>query len=39
VVASIAALHHVDTAAGLERMRDRLRPGGVLAVIGLPRNR
>jgi 2-polyprenyl-3-methyl-5-hydroxy-6-metoxy-1,4-benzoquinol methylase len=39
VVASIAALHHVDTAAGLERMRDLLRPGGVLAVIGLPRTR
>ena len=39
VVASIAALHHMDTTAGLERMRDLLRPGGVLAVIGLPRNR
>jgi SAM-dependent methyltransferase len=37
VVASIAALHHMDTAAGLTRMRDLLRPGGVLAVIGLPR--
>jgi ubiquinone/menaquinone biosynthesis C-methylase UbiE len=39
VVASIAALHHMDTAAGLGRMRDLLRPGGVLAVIGLPRTR
>jgi SAM-dependent methyltransferase len=39
VVASIAALHHMDTAAGLARMRDLLRPGGVLAVVGLPRNR
>jgi SAM-dependent methyltransferase len=39
VVTSIAALHHMDTAAGLERMRDLLRPGGVLAVIGLPRSR
>ncbi|WP_345602964.1 class I SAM-dependent methyltransferase [Pseudonocardia adelaidensis] len=39
VVASIAALHHMDTAAGLERMRDLLRPGGVLAVVGLPRSR
>jgi SAM-dependent methyltransferase len=37
VVASVAVLHHMDTAAGLERMRDLLRPGGVLAVIGLPR--
>jgi SAM-dependent methyltransferase len=37
LVASIAVLHHMDTAAGLERMRDLLRPGGVLAVIGLPR--
>jgi SAM-dependent methyltransferase len=39
VVASIAALHHMDTAAGLERMRDLVRPGGVLAVVGLPRSR
>jgi SAM-dependent methyltransferase len=37
VVASVAALHHMDTATGLARMRDLLRPGGVLAVIGLPR--
>lgn len=39
VVASIAVLHHVDTAAGLERMRELLRPGGVLVVVGLPRTR
>jgi ubiquinone/menaquinone biosynthesis C-methylase UbiE len=39
VVASIAVLHHMDTAAGLARMRNLLRPGGVLAVIGLPRPR
>lgn len=39
LVASIAALHHMDTTAGLERMRDLLRPGGVLAVVGLPRVR
>ena len=37
VVASVAALHHMDTATGLARMGDLLRPGGVLAVIGLPR--
>ena len=39
VVASVATLHHVDAAAGLARMRDLLRPGGVLAVIGLARSR
>jgi SAM-dependent methyltransferase len=39
LVASIAVLHHMDTAAGLARMRELLRPGGVLAVIGLPRPR
>jgi SAM-dependent methyltransferase len=39
LIASIAVLHHMDTAAGLERMRELLRPGGVLAVIGLPRPR
>jgi SAM-dependent methyltransferase len=39
MVASIAALHHMDTAAGLSRMRELLRPGGVLAVVGLPRPR
>ncbi len=39
MVASIAVLHHVDTAAGLSRMRELLRPGGVLAVVGIPRRR
>ncbi|HAS11708.1 MAG TPA: class I SAM-dependent methyltransferase [Acidimicrobiaceae bacterium] len=39
VVASIAALHHMDTVAGLEAMRDLLRPGGVLVVVGLARTR
>jgi SAM-dependent methyltransferase len=39
MVASIATLHHMDTATGLSRMRDLLRPGGVLAVVGLPRSR
>ncbi|MEV0407665.1 class I SAM-dependent methyltransferase [Actinoallomurus sp. NPDC050550] len=38
VVASVATLHHVDAAAGLARMRDLLRPGGVLAVVGLARH-
>ncbi|MBP8536624.1 bifunctional 2-polyprenyl-6-hydroxyphenol methylase/3-demethylubiquinol 3-O-methyltransferase UbiG [Streptomyces sp. MK37H] len=38
VLASVAALHHMDAATGLARMRDLLRPGGVLAVVGLARN-
>jgi len=37
VVTSVATLHHVDARAGLERMRSLLRPGGVLAVVGLAR--
>lgn len=39
VVASIATLHHMDATAGLEAMRELLRPGGVLAVVGLARSR
>ncbi|WP_066943586.1 class I SAM-dependent methyltransferase [Microtetraspora fusca] len=35
VVASVATLHHMDATAGLTRMRDLLRPGGVLAIVGL----
>jgi 2-polyprenyl-3-methyl-5-hydroxy-6-metoxy-1,4-benzoquinol methylase len=38
-VVSIAALHHMETAAGLERMKELLAPGGTLAVIGLARSR
>ncbi|GHG94209.1 class I SAM-dependent methyltransferase [Streptomyces lanatus] len=38
VVASVATLHHMDAATGLTRMRDLLRPGGVLVVVGLARN-
>ncbi|MFE9005734.1 class I SAM-dependent methyltransferase [Streptomyces sp. NPDC007875] len=38
VISSVAALHHMDGATGLARMRDLLRPGGVLAVVGLARN-
>jgi 2-polyprenyl-3-methyl-5-hydroxy-6-metoxy-1,4-benzoquinol methylase len=37
LVASVAALHHMDAAAALARMRDLLRPGGTLAVVGLAR--
>jgi len=38
VIASVATLHHMDAATGLARMRELLRPGGVLAVVGLARN-
>ncbi|MFD3404848.1 class I SAM-dependent methyltransferase [Kribbella sp. NPDC058693] len=37
VVASVATLHHVDARTGLLRMRSLVRPGGVLAVVGLAR--
>jgi 2-polyprenyl-3-methyl-5-hydroxy-6-metoxy-1,4-benzoquinol methylase len=39
VIASVAALHHMDEARALRRMRDLLRPGGTLAVVGLARSR
>lgn len=38
VVACVATLHHMDAAAGLRRMRELLRPGGVLVVIGCARS-
>lgn len=38
-IASVAALHHMDAASALARMSALLRPGGVLAVIGLARPR
>ena len=34
VVASVAMLHHVDAEAGIRRMRDLVRPGGVLVIVG-----
>jgi SAM-dependent methyltransferase len=37
LVTSIASLHHMDAWAALQRMSDLLRPGGVLAVVGLAR--
>ncbi len=37
VVASVAMLHHVDAEAGIRRMRELVRPGGVLALIGFAR--
>ena len=39
LIASIAALHHMDAAAALDRMRGLLAPGGTLAIVGLARNR
>ncbi len=37
VVASIAALHHMDAERGLRVMAELVAPGGVLAVVGLAR--
>jgi SAM-dependent methyltransferase len=37
LVTSIASLHHMDVRAALRRMSGLLRPGGVLAVVGLAR--
>ena len=37
VVASVAMLHHVDAEAGVRRMRELVRPGGVLAIVGFAR--
>jgi len=36
-IASIAALHHMDARAALGRMRELLRPGGTLAIVGCAR--
>lgn len=36
-VCSVSAIHHMDFAAALTRMRDLLRPGGTLVVVGLAR--
>ncbi len=37
-VTSVAVLHHGDGEAGLRRMAELLRPGGVLVVVGLARD-
>jgi SAM-dependent methyltransferase len=39
LIASVAALHHMDARAALGRMRGLLRPGGRLVVVGLARGR
>jgi len=36
-VVCVAALHHMDEAVALRRMRDLVRPGGTVAVVGLAR--
>jgi SAM-dependent methyltransferase len=38
LVTAVASVHHMDTATALTRMRDLLRPAGVLVIIGLARN-
>jgi 2-polyprenyl-3-methyl-5-hydroxy-6-metoxy-1,4-benzoquinol methylase len=38
-ITCVAALHHMDTVAGLERMQELLAPGGRVAIVGLARNR
>jgi ubiquinone/menaquinone biosynthesis C-methylase UbiE len=38
-IACVAALHHMGTVAALARMKELLRPGGILAVLGLARSR
>jgi SAM-dependent methyltransferase len=38
-VSAVASLHHMDFRAALERMKQLLRPGGVLAVVGLAKPR
>jgi SAM-dependent methyltransferase len=39
LVTCVASLHHMDAAAGLQRMAGLLRPGGMLVVIGCARSR
>ena len=39
VIASVATVHHMDAAVALARMRELLRPGGTLAIVGLARSR
>jgi SAM-dependent methyltransferase len=37
VITAVVSLYHMDASSALARMRDLLRPGGVLVVIGLAR--
>jgi len=38
-VASLSTIHHMEFRAAIERMRTLLRPGGVLAILGVARDR
>ncbi len=38
VIVSVATIHHMDAAVALGRMRDLLKPGGRLGIIGLARS-
>jgi SAM-dependent methyltransferase len=38
-IVSVATLHHMDTALGLRRLANLVRPGGVVAVVGIGRPR
>ena len=38
-IASVATLHHIGVEVGLRRMRDLLRPGGTLVIVGVARSR
>ncbi|MDN5760352.1 MAG: class I SAM-dependent methyltransferase, partial [Tomitella sp.] len=38
VIVSVAAVHHMDAAPALKRMRDLLLPGGTLVIVGLARS-
>ncbi|GAA1031311.1 MULTISPECIES: class I SAM-dependent methyltransferase [Amycolatopsis] len=37
-ICSVATIHHLDFESALARMRDLLRPGGALVVVGLARD-
>ncbi len=37
LITAVASVHHMDAMAALDRMRNLLRPGGVLAIVGLAR--
>jgi 2-polyprenyl-3-methyl-5-hydroxy-6-metoxy-1,4-benzoquinol methylase len=39
MITSVAALHHMDVPAALDRMSQLLAPGGTLVIVGLARSR